>query len=192
MSIVRNFSRLGSICFIFLRKLKYYLISDSKQWMRGRSQPVLFKNYLSLELGDNVCFGVESSPYFFTGYGYIDCRLPTDIIRIGNNCHFNNNIVLITRGANIIIGDNCLFGINVSIVNSDFHDLDPKNRFSPVSIKSGDVEIEENVFCGNDVKILKNVRIGKNTIVAAGSVVTKDLPSNVIAAGNPAMVIKKI
>lgn len=192
MKIIRVFSRLASLSLIFLRKLKYYLISDSKVWIKGRSQPVLFKNSLGLELGENVCFGVESSPYFFSGYGYIDCRLPSDIIKIGNNCHFNNNFSLITRGANISIGDNCLFGTNFTILNSDFHDLDPDNRFSPVNIKSGNVEIQENVFCGNDVKVYKGVVIGKNTIIAAGSVVIKSLPESVIAAGNPARVVKRL
>ncbi|PJE53315.1 acyltransferase [Marinomonas sp. BSi20584] len=192
MKIICIFSRLISLFFILLRKFKYYLISDTKVWIKGRSQPVLFKNYLSLELGENVCFGVESSPYFFSGYGYIDCRLPSDVIKIGNNCYFNNNFSLVTRGANISIGDNCLFGINFSILNSDFHDLSPGNRFSPLNIKSANVEIEENVFCGNDVKVFKGVRIGKNTIVAAGSVVIKSLPESVVAAGNPAKVVKRL
>jgi galactoside O-acetyltransferase len=192
MKIIRVLSRLCSLFFIFLRKLKYYLMSDSKIWIKGRTQPVLFKNNLSLKLGENVCFGVESSPYFFSGYGYIDCRLPSDEIKIGNNCYFNNNFSLVTRGANISIGDNCLFGTNFSILNSDFHDLDPNNRFSPVNIKSGNVDIEDNVFCGNDVKVYKGVKIGKNTIVAAGAVVVKSLPENVIAAGNPAKVVKKL
>lgn len=192
MNIIRVLSRLFSFFFIFLRKFKYYLISDTKIWIKGRTQPILFKNNLSLDLGENVHFGVESSPCFFSGYGYIDSRLPSDQIKIGNNCFFNNNFSLITRGANITIGDNCLFGSNFSILNSDFHDLEPSNRFSPVNIKSGNVEIGDNVFCGNDVKVYKGVKVGKNTIIAAGSVVVKSLPENVIAAGNPAKVVKSL
>lgn len=192
MKISRIFSRFFCLWLMYLRKYKYYLLSDEKYWIKGRSQPILFKNNLNLFVGINTSFGVESSPNFFSGYGYIDCRFATDVIKIGSNCFFNNGFSLITRGANITIGDNCLFGTNLSIVNSDFHDLNPRNRFSPLNVKSGDVIIDENVFCGNDVKIYKGVRIGKNSVIAAGSIVIKDIPDNVIAAGNPAKVVKRI
>lgn len=52
--------------------------------------------------------------------------------------------------------------------------------------------IEDNVWIGEGVKIMKGVAIGKNTVIGAGSVVTKNLPSNIVAAGNPCKVIKSL
>lgn len=52
--------------------------------------------------------------------------------------------------------------------------------------------IEDNVFIGNNVKIPKGVRIGKNSVIAYGSIVTKSIPANVIAGGNPAKMVRKI
>ncbi|EMI41654.1 transferase hexapeptide repeat containing protein [Rhodopirellula sp. SWK7] len=85
------------------------------------------------------------------------------------------------------IGDRCLIGDGVTIFDSDFHGIHPDQRHqlgnhSPVSISN-------NVWLGSRVMVLKGVSIGENSIVAAMSVVTKDIPANVIAAGNPARVI---
>ena len=184
--------RLISLVLLYKKKVACFLLSDYKFWLRGRSQGVIFKNHPNVSIGINSTFGVEQSPYFLSSYSYIDCRLPEDTIKIGDNCHFNNNLTLIARGANIEIGDNCLFGSCVSILTSDFHDLSPDNRFSPKVILSGNVFIGSNVFLGNDVKVLKGITIGSNSVIAASSVVTSDIPNNVIAAGNPAKILRKI
>lgn len=144
--------------------------------------------------------------------------LPKTSITIGNNCSFNSThksnligvytpcmISTIERGAKIEIGDNCGFsgtviasalhikigdnvrcGANTLITDSDWHTDD--YRTSPNKA----VIIEDNVWLGYGVKVLKGVRIGKNSLIGAGSIVTKDIPANVIAAGNPCKVIKEI
>jgi maltose O-acetyltransferase len=91
----------------------------------------------------------------------------------------------------IEISDNVLIGHNVEIFDSDFHELDPKNRNSGNHITKP-VLIGENVFIGSNCKILKGVNIGRNSIIANGSIVVNDIPENVIAGGIPAKFIKKL
>ena len=91
------------------------------------------------------------------------------------------------------IGKNVMFGANAFVTDTDFHPINPVNRrFSKEEIKSAPVIIEDNVFLGMNVIVLKGVKIGKNSIIAAGSIVTSDIPENVIAGGIPAKKIKNI
>lgn len=105
-------------------------------------------------------------------------------IVIGSDCGFSSTVI----GAfdQIIIGNGVRCGANTLITDSDWH-LD--------DIRTGDparIIIEDNVWLGANSTVLKGVRIGRNTVVGANSVVTKDLPENVIAAGNPCKVIKPL
>ena len=105
-------------------------------------------------------------------------------IVIGAGCGFSG--VVIGCFKEITIGNNVRVGVNCLITDSDWQ-LDDNRVSVPKPIK-----IENNVWIGTDVIILKGVSIGKNTIIGAGSVVTKDIPANVIACGNPCKVIKDI
>lgn len=99
----------------------------------------------------------------------------------------------ICAAASIRIGAGCLIGANVTLADTDFHALNPANRRynnNPHEIAVAPIVIEDNVFIGADVFILKGVTVGKNSVIGAGSVVTRDIPENAIAAGNPAKVIK--
>ncbi len=139
-------------------------------------------------------------------------------IKIGNNCTFRSNstsnliginhkciISTLKVGAQIIIGDGCGFsgtvigsekrvilgnhvrcGANTIISDSDYHSDDP--RSGPPK----EVVIEDNVWLGVNTVVLKGVTIGKNSLIGANSVVTKNIPENVIAAGNPCKVIRII
>jgi len=88
----------------------------------------------------------------------------------------------------ICIGDRCAISWNVTIMDSDFHEYRLENGTIPEKTK--EVIIGNNVWIGNNVLILKGVNIGDNAIVAAGSVVTKDVPAHSAVAGNPAKIIK--
>lgn len=112
-------------------------------------------------------------------------------IKIGNNVALNGTVI--TSKKNIQIGDNCMIAPNVIIVDTDFHQhWPPEKRFQQVHSKyDKSVLIKSNVWIGMNTIILKGVTIGKNSIIGAGSVVTTDIPQNVIASGNPARVIKK-
>jgi len=106
-------------------------------------------------------------------------------IIIGKNAFFNTNCCVICRDQ-IKIGDNFMASDYVYIRDNDGHNI----IIDGVSNKYEQIEIGNNVWLGRNTIVLKGVKIGNNVIVGAGSVVAKDIPSNCIAAGNPAKVIK--
>ena len=110
-------------------------------------------------------------------------------IKIGSNCAFSG----VTIGArhSIEIGQNCMVGANVIITDNDWHALAPNERRSGEP-RSKPTVIGTNVFIGVDSIILKGTVIGENSVIGAGSVVSGIIPPNVIAAGNPCIVIKML
>lgn len=94
--------------------------------------------------------------------------------------------VRIGSANSVTIGDNCMIASNVYISDSDWHDI--YNRVSMGT--TAPVNIEENVWIGDSAIICKGVTIGENSIIGAGAVVSRDIPGNSIAAGNPAKVVK--
>ena len=112
-------------------------------------------------------------------------------IRIGNDVGISGGAI--TAAYRILIGDNVMLGSNVVITDTDFHPIAPENRrYRTDDVKTAEVIIEDNVFIGMNSMILKGVHIGKNSVIGAGSVVTKDIPENCIAVGNPAEVIREL
>jgi acetyltransferase-like isoleucine patch superfamily enzyme len=97
--------------------------------------------------------------------------------------------VRISAAQSVRIGDNCMLAANVYISDSDWHGI--YNRVRPFRCTKP-VVLENNVWLGESVIVNKGVTIGENSVVGAGAVVTKNIPANVIAAGNPAKIIKKI
>jgi maltose O-acetyltransferase len=140
----------------------------------------------------NVKVGVYPSPLFFSTYAYIEARFPTATVSIGYGTWINNNFCAIAEHSQITIGQNCVIGTSVEILDSDFHGIriGERNVSRPQLAKP--VSIGDNVFIGSNVKIMKGVSIGSRSVVANGSVVIKDVPSDVIAGGNPASVLKMI
>jgi len=109
-------------------------------------------------------------------------------IKIGNNSGFSGTVI--AAAGNIKIGSNVLCGANTTITDYDWHGIDPDKRNKSAEPKP--VVIEDNVWLGLNSVVLKGVIIGKNSVIGANSVVTKNIPANVIAAGNPCRVIKEI
>ena len=104
----------------------------------------------------------------------------------------SNAVVVATK--KIVIGNNVMIGGGVTIIDCDFHSMDYNDWFTDndaLNAKSLPFIIEDYVFIGMNSIILKGVHIGKGAIIGAGSVVTKDVPENCIAGGNPCVVIKK-
>lgn len=115
------------------------------------------------------------------------------ILKIGNNVGISQSALI--AHANLTIGDNVKIGGGTCVYTSDFHSLDSQIRASKEDIKyrkCAAVVIKNNVFIGARCIILKGVTIGENSIIGAGSVVTKSIPANQIWAGNPARLIKPI
>lgn len=109
-------------------------------------------------------------------------------IDIGDYCLIAPG-VSINSATSIKLGKNCMLAADVSIADSDWHGV--YNRVRPFRC-DGEVILEDNVWIGLRSIIGKGVTIGENSIVGAGSVVTKSIPANCIAAGNPAKVVKQL
>jgi len=109
-------------------------------------------------------------------------------ITIGDYCLICPG-VRISAATEIIIGDSCMMAQEACITDSDWHGL--YDRSQPVG-QTAAVRIGNNAWIGDSAMVCKGVTIGDNSIIGAGSIVTKDIPPNVIAAGNPAVVIKKL
>lgn len=156
-----------------------------------KKQPILSVGIGKIKFGEKVQIGYFPSPYFFSTYAHIEARGKASCVIFNNNITVNNNFTAIADISEITIGNNVLIGTNVSILDSDFHSTDPNERLIG-KYDCNPVTILDNVWIGSNVTILKGVTIGKNSIIANGSIVTKNIPENVIAGGVPATVLKKI
>ncbi len=93
----------------------------------------------------------------------------------------------------ITIGDRVWVGANAVICDTDFHPLDPEQRrLDPLAANTAPITIADDVFIGMQALILKGVSIGEGAVIAAGSVVTRDVPAGSVVAGNPARVIREL
>jgi maltose O-acetyltransferase len=154
-------------------------------------QPVLFLGDGEIVIGENVEFGWPTANAFYTGYCHLEAMAPESVIEIGDGAQINNNAFIKSEGPGIRIGADALLGSDVTIYDSDFHDLRPRARRGGRP-QMAHVELAENVFIGDRVLILKGVSIGANSVVGAGSVVSSSIPAGVIAAGAPARVIREV
>ena len=125
--------------------------------------------------------GAFLNPPFYCDYG--------SHIEVGKNFFANYNCTIIDV-AKVKIGDNCQMAPNVAIYTAG-HPVHPVSRNSAYEYGI-EVTIGDNVWIGGNTVILPGVHIGSNTVIGAGSVVTKDIPDWVVAAGNPCKVIRQI
>lgn len=120
-------------------------------------------------------------PNFYCDYGFN--------IHLGKNFYSNHNLVILDAnkvefGNNVFIGPNCGF-------YTSGHPLDYKTRNKGLEYAKP-IKVGNNVWFGGNVCVLPGVTIGDNVVIGAGSVVNKDIPSNVVAVGNPCKVVKEI
>jgi len=120
-------------------------------------------------------------PPFHCDYGFS--------IEVGNNFFANFDCTFLDA-ARIVIGDDCLIGPHTCIFAIN-HPLNPEKRKTGIA-KGAEVHIGNTVWIGGNCTILPGVTIGDNAVIAAGSVVTKDVPANAVVAGNPARVVKYV
>lgn len=153
--------------------------------------PVIFKKYPTSKIiiGKNSSF--RSSPASNLVGINRPCAISTHSksakIIIGERCGFSGTII----GAynQITIGNHVLFGANTTITDFDWH---PIQKNGITEMVSAPIIIEDNVWLGMNTTVLKGVSIGQNAIIGANSVVTKSIPANAIAAGNPAKVLNTL
>lgn len=133
------------------------------------------------ELFGTVGKSIFIEPSFRCDYGYN--------IHVGENFYANFDCVFLDV-CTITIGDNCLLAPGVHIYTAT-HPLDVTERIAAVELGKS-VSIGHNVWIGGRAVINPGVTIGDNVVIASGSVVTKDIPANVLVGGNPARIIKEI
>jgi acetyltransferase-like isoleucine patch superfamily enzyme len=146
--------------------------------MNSSSDPAEIRYLLSQITGNEIDESVAVFTPLYINYG--------KHITIGKNVFINFNCTLLDLGG-ITIADNVLIGPNVSIL-SEGHPVSPIERHSLIP-KS--IYIKKNTWIGAGATILQGVTIGENAIVAAGAVVSKDVPDNTIVGGIPAKIIKQ-
>jgi maltose O-acetyltransferase len=152
--------------------------------------PVRAEGEGTLIIGNHNAFGYGPAPRLGTGEILLQARNPNARIVIGEANMFSNNVSIVAN-QQITIGDRCAIGDLVSIYDCDFHEINPATRYRSDG-QTKPVHIGNNVWLGSRVIVLKGVTIGDNSVIAAASVVTKSIPANCIAAGNPAKVIRLI
>ena len=127
----------------------------------------------------NVGKDVRIEPNFFCDYGYN--------ISVGDNFYMNHNCVILDPGK-VEFGDNVFIGPNCGFYTAG-HPIDINLRNQGLEYAKP-IKVGNNVWFGGNVVVLPGVTIGDNVTIGAGSVVTKDIPSNTIAYGNPCKVVK--
>lgn len=120
-------------------------------------------------------------PPFYCDYG--------TNLRLGKNVYANHNLVALDV-AEIHIGDNVFMGPNV-VLSTAGHPIDAAVRITGAEF-GHPITIEDNVWIGANVVVLPGVRIGRNTTIGAGSVVTRSIPPDCVAVGNPCRVLRHL
>lgn len=147
--------------------------------MNNSSDPAEIRDLLSQITGSSIDKSVEIFTPLYINYG--------KHTKIGKNVFINFNCTFLDLGG-ITIDDNVLIAPNVSLL-SEGHPISPEERNT---LMPGHIHIKRNVWIGAGATILPGVTIGENSVVAAGAVVSKDVPDNTVVGGIPAKVIKHI
>lgn len=157
----------------------------------GNNNCVIFDNNANMSY-TNINIVGDDNKVVFNG-----CSGILSLVLRGNNCYVTigkdstmETCYMVCMGQNnsITVGNDCMFSGKVEIWNSDTHLI--TNMEGDGINPSKPIKIGNHVWLGKDVKILKGVTIGSNSVIGMGSIVTKDVNENSISAGNPARIIK--
>ncbi|WP_026819107.1 DapH/DapD/GlmU-related protein [Arthrobacter castelli] len=145
----------------------------------GYQEPARVRQLLAQLTGKPVAESVTVFPPLYSDFG--------KNITLGERIFINSGCKFQDQGG-VVIGDDCLIGHNTVIATLN-HDLAPSRR---ADMHPAPVVIGRNVWLGSNVTVLPGVTIGDNAVVAAASVVTKDVPENTVVVGSPARVVRSV
>jgi acetyltransferase-like isoleucine patch superfamily enzyme len=174
-----------------------YFSLSSVSWGRGwriLGLPIIQKAAGSnIQLGDRLILRswTNSNPVAPFHRVFISTRRPEAEIIIGDDCGITGGSIIAAE--RVEVGGRTLIGSNCLVTDTDFHPLDKDQRgFEADDSTSQPVKIGTDVFIGTQTIILKGSSIGMGSVIGAGSVVSGEIPANVIAAGNPAKIIREL
>lgn len=176
------------------RAKELLFLADENDWVQMKRARKLTQQLNTMDTSDfdrirgvvNELFGKSDETTFLNPPFYCDYG---SNIEVGKNCFINYNCTILDN-AKVVLGDNCLLAPNVSIYTAG-HTIHPAAR--ALGYEYGiPVTVGDNVWIGGNTVICPGVHIGSNTVVGAGSVVTRDIPEWSFAAGNPCRVIRPI
>jgi acetyltransferase-like isoleucine patch superfamily enzyme len=193
---LRNTARRGYVGIMRRAQVKLYSVINS---LRGRLKTAAFERrgrisiargvtittnrHAHIDLGDRVQFGE------YCGIAVFGSHDRPAKLTIGDRTSFQPK-VRINCVDNIQIGQDCIFSWEVDILDTDFHSI--INSDGNIQPNHAPIQIQDRVWVGAGVKILKGVTIGNDAVVAAGAIVTRSVPSRTLVAGCPAKVVKQI
>lgn len=201
---LRFCSKICSSLYIGWNKL-YFFLNNIKY---GKNFRVFNHLYLKIHVGALVQIGNNCTIMSGAGLNPLSRNIKTCIyvgkkatLKLGNDVGISSSTLWVKES--VSIGNSVAIGADCIIMDTDAHNLDWKIRCSEetneygesvdmVTAASAPIVIEDNVLVGARCIILKGVTIGARSIIGSGSIVTKDIPSDCIAAGNPCKVIKSI
>lgn len=159
----------------------------TREWLQkynhlGPSEGMEERQRILKQLFPNIGVNCHIEPPVYCDYGYN--------MSIGDDVYMNFNCTLLDCGK-IRIGSKTLIGPNVQLYAAE-HPVDPTARLTSREECTQPIVIGENVWIGGQSILLPGITVGNNSVIGAGSVVTKDVPENVMAAGNPARVLRKL
>ena len=187
-SKIKEFTFLPSKIWNIIVRKAHGIITEENVKFRGR---IYFFGNGKLKIGANTVInsGVVANPvggnkttfYIINGAKVV----------IGENCGISNSIC---AAKGITIGNRSIIGGNCCLYDTDFHSIDYRERQNKpdIGIKTAPICIGEDVFIGANSMLLKGITIGDRSIVAAGSVVTRDIPADQLWGGNPAKKIRDL
>lgn len=173
-----------------IRRIKSVVIRSLRMIIRKKNHSIIIDPNTNISLKTSMVCDKQSKIIIKRGVstrGLAELRADNGGELIINENTFINVYCNICSKARIEIGKNVLIANGVTIVDHDH--VIPINNLN--DFVCGQVIIEDNVWIGSNVTVLKNVRIGKGSVIAAGAVVTKDVPAGVLVAGIPANIIRK-
>lgn len=175
----------NKIVFIFRKPV----LLGERPYINGKIYMVSEKGKIKFGKGVRINSRLEANPIGGSTRTILFAE-PGASIFIGNRVGISNSTL--HAAESIVIGDDVLIGGSCKIYDTDFHSVSYEERMEDIGIKTKEVVIEKGVFIGAGCYILKGVHIGEKSVIAAASVVTKDIPSGEIWGGNPAKFIRKI